>query len=96
MRLRTYILFLLLLALIGFWTVHEAVNRTRDRYRLGRLLTQEERLREDLARIRADLAGLRSPARLEEANAALGLERAPMATLPPVGGEAVAGEGADR
>jgi hypothetical protein len=96
MRLRTYLLFLALLALIGLCTVHEAIHRTRARYRLGRLIAQEERREEEIARLRAELAHLRSPARLEEANAALGLGREPLVTLPPAGGDTVVWDGGER
>jgi hypothetical protein len=77
--LGTYLLFLVLMTLLGLLTVHEAVGRTETRYRAAALLAKEERLLQDLARLRAETTALSAPARLERLNAEAGLGLVPLA-----------------
>ena len=65
MPLRTYLLFLALLSLLGLCTVHEAMRETRTRYRMAEALGEEERLRHDLMQLKAEVAALTHPAHLE-------------------------------
>lgn len=65
MRLSTYLLIVTLMTLLGFCTVYEATRQTRARYKIGKLIAVEEAMRQDLARLKADLARLRSVRRLE-------------------------------
>jgi len=82
MPLRTYFLFLLLLALIGLCTVHEAMKQTRARYRLAEMLAEEERLRRDLASLKAEIAALTEPARLEDMARQSGRRFTPLLPMP--------------
>ena len=79
-RLFTYVLFLILYALIGIMTVNERSAATAMRYRLAKELKEERRLDESLTRQATVLANLQSPARLERLNAALNLNLEPLRT----------------
>lgn len=79
-RLFTYVLFLVLYALLGVMTVNERSACTAMRYRLAKELKAERRLDESLARQASALADLQSPARLERLNAALNLNLEPLRT----------------
>ncbi len=65
MRLRTYLLFLALLALIAVSTVREKTRRIRFCYELADMLVRERWLEEDLQRCKAELTALTSPVHLE-------------------------------
>lgn len=95
MRLRAYVLFLVLTALVGLCAVHERVVETRTRYRLAELLAEEERLKEELTRLHGRTVRLASPARLEALNNELDLHLTPMQPVavaedPAVEGRSVA------
>ncbi|MBP5233332.1 MAG: hypothetical protein J6333_07990 [Planctomycetes bacterium] len=79
-RLFTYVLFLVLYALLGVMTVNERSACTAMRYRLAKELKAERRLDESLARQASALADLQSPARLERLNAELNLRLEPLRT----------------
>ncbi|MBN2711914.1 MAG: hypothetical protein JXR97_05680 [Planctomycetes bacterium] len=68
MRLNTYILMVILIALIGLCAVHEAMKQTRARYKIGNLLAREEKLMQELAKLKSELAELKSAKRLEQAS----------------------------
>ncbi|MCX7935705.1 MAG: hypothetical protein N3A66_10670, partial [Planctomycetota bacterium] len=73
---------LILLALIGLCTVHEAMKQTRARYRLAEMLAEEERLRRDLAAIKAEVAALTDPGRLEDMARQSGRNFVPLLPMP--------------
>ncbi len=78
MQLRTYILLVTLLALLGLCTVHEVIRQTHARYSIGQLLSKEEHLRQEFAEIKTELADLRSVSRLDEVTADIGQEFVPL------------------
>ncbi len=78
MRLQTYVLFVVLLTLLGLCTVHEVAVRTRERYDIARLLAEEERLGQELSTLDAQLGELTSPTHLERLNQDLRLGLVPL------------------
>jgi cell division protein FtsL len=66
MLLRTFLLLITLLSLLGLCTVHEAMKQTRMRYRMAETLAEEERLRQELVVLKAEVASLANPTRLEQ------------------------------
>lgn len=84
MRLRTFILSLVLLTLLGLCTVRTVVRRTQVQYRLGALLVNEEQVKYDMARLKAEVAQLRDPQRLEELSREENTAYQPLQALPPV------------
>lgn len=79
-RLFTYVLFLILYALLGIMTVNERSSATTMRYRLAKELKAERLIDEDLARQASILANLQSPARLERLNQECNLNLEPLRT----------------
>ncbi len=85
MRLRTYILFVVLLSLLGLCTVHEVISQMRMKYRLAELLRQEDQLKMELKQLRdVDLARLQSPENLERLIRDMDLKYGPLKPLREV------------
>jgi hypothetical protein len=84
MKLRTYILFVVLLSLLGLCTVYESMRQTRIRYRLGELQSQEKAAQAELVKLRSDLSRLMTPTRLESLNTSNSLNLVPLTPLPDV------------
>ena len=78
MRIRTFILFMMLLAVLGLATVQEAAKQTRIRYRLAELAREEEQMRARVAKLAAEEARLSEPKRLERLAAEQGLRLIPL------------------
>ncbi len=81
MPLRTYVLLIILFSLLGLCTVHEVTRQTEARYRIARMLADEQRLREEAALLQKDLAALKDPARLERLNREMDLRFRPLRPL---------------
>lgn len=81
MPLRSYLLAILLMTLIGLSVVHEVVGQIRLRYRIARTLAQEKELKCRLAELRTRWAELTSPLRLSRLQAEKKLLFVPLATV---------------
>lgn len=82
MRLTTYVLFLILFALLGIATVVEKSAEAQIRYDMAQVLQRETTLHEDLQREQFRWARLTSPPRLAE------LARQPRPVPPEASSEA--------
>ena len=78
MRVRTFILFMALLAALGLVTVQETARQTRVRYRLAELARTETRMKARVAALAAEEARLSEPRRLERLVAENGLALTPL------------------
>jgi hypothetical protein len=83
MRLATFVLFVVLIALLGLLTVHEEARRVRDGYRAARLLAERDRLRLAALECEARIAALSTPRRLAAWNEQLDLGLAPVRPVAP-------------
>lgn len=90
MTLRLFILFIMLLALLGMLTVHEEAARLRAGYRLAQLDQQNEATARRVAELQRDIASLCRPDRLAALNTELNLGLRPLPTLQETGRVAVA------
>lgn len=84
MSLRTYIISIALLSLLGLCTVYEVMGQTRVKYDLGRYVQREQVLCREVEKLRADLAGLMTPRRLEAINREKGLGLVPLKPISPL------------
>ncbi|MCC8166565.1 MAG: hypothetical protein LIQ31_10540 [Planctomycetes bacterium] len=66
MKIRGFVLGVILLALVGWCMIFESVKQTEARYKLADLARQEEDMKRTLARLRTKEQELRSPVRLAE------------------------------
>ncbi len=67
-RLFTYCLFLLLLCLLGIYTVNQKSLHTQARYKLAQVLEEEQRVDEKLVKASVELSELLAPDNLEDYN----------------------------
>ncbi len=65
MRLTTLFAGIALLALLGLCTVNESVRQTRIEYEISQTVQKEKAVGEEILRLQARLATLKSPMRLE-------------------------------
>jgi len=87
MRVRTFILFMALLAVLGLVTVQETARQTRVRYRLAELARTEERMKARVAALAAEEARLSEPRRLERLVTEHGLALVPLKSAPDGSGQ---------
>ena len=78
MPVRTFILFMALLATLGLVTVQETARQTRVRYRLAELARMETRMKSQVAALAAEEAWLSEPKRLERLVIEHGLPLVPL------------------
>ena len=82
MKVRTYILFVILFALLGLCTVHAVVKQTQARYQMAELVAREEALNQELIRLRdVELEMLQNPERLKQLNQELNLGLRPLLSV---------------
>ncbi len=67
-RLFTYCLFLILVCLLGIYTVNQKSLQTQARYKLAKVLEEEQRVSEMLLREKVELSELLSPDNLQNYN----------------------------
>lgn len=67
-RLFTYCLFLVLVCLLGVYTVNQKSMHTQARYKLAKVLEEEQRVSDKLLRVKVELSELLSPDNLQNYN----------------------------
>lgn len=80
---RTFALFIVLAALLGFYTVYQKSARTSAQYKLVKLLQEEKRLDEEVVRANNRLAVVVSPDYLDKMNDQLKLGMEPLRKYRP-------------
>ena len=85
MRIRGFILGVLLLVLVGWCVVSETMKQTQARYALAEAARSEEELLKNLEKLKAREENLLQPARLVALAKELKLDVANLVTVPPGG-----------
>ena len=96
MKIRVFLLAMLLLALVGTCVVQQSARQVRAQYALARLRFAEDQTHREIAQLRAREASLSSAARLEELNHRLALGCLPLRPLSARDGDATPGTAAAR
>ncbi|MHC4870372.1 MAG: hypothetical protein ACYTFY_00845 [Planctomycetota bacterium] len=81
MKTFTFVLFVVLLTLISFFSTHQEVEIYRAGYRLGRLTHEKLQLQNEIMLQKNELAYLKNPAKLVELNEKLNLGLKPLPAL---------------